>query len=74
MILIEYEVKKNDNIITICKKFNTSIDEIVNLNSTKYPGLLTNPFMVFYNWKLLLPLSHNGGNTQYDLYDGEVII
>lgn len=73
MKLLTYEVNREDTMTYICKKHNVKVEEVVRLNATRYPGLKTNPFMVFYNWRLLLPLVNNGGSTQYDLYTGEVL-
>lgn len=73
MKLLTYEVNHEDTMVSICQKYNVKPEEVVRLNTTRYPGLKTNPFMIFYNWKLLLPLVNNGGSTQYDLYPGEVI-
>lgn len=74
MIITEYEVRKTDNTVALCNSHNISIKEFVNLNVGRYPGLRDNPFMLFYNWKVLLPVINNGGNTQYDLYPNEVIV
>ena len=74
MKLITYDVNHEDTMTSICRKHNVRLEEVVRLNAAIYPGLKTNPFMVFYNWKLILPLVNNGGSTQYDLYEGEVLL
>lgn len=62
-----YEITGQDNILDICDKYNVSIETIVSQNYFLYPSLMENPYMIFKNWTLTIPVIGNGGNTQYDL-------
>lgn len=68
METIKHTVTANDTLQNICAKYNINVDLLIAQNIMKYPGLANNPFMLFQNWVLTIPLVNNGGDTQYDLF------
>ncbi len=68
MKTIQHTVTEYDTLRNICDRYNISIDLLITKNIMKYPTLLDNPFMIFQNWILDIPLVGNGGDMQYDLF------
>ena len=62
----EHVVREKESIFSIAKHYNTTVDTILNLNYVRYPGLIDNPYMIFYGWTLIVPIISNGGNTDYN--------
>ena len=67
MRILKYRVLKRDSLLSICSKFNVSIDIIINCNLYKYPKLAINPFVIMENWILDIPLIGNGNDTEYGI-------
>lgn len=65
MDLLRYKVQKHDSTLSICSKFNITIEILINYNITKYPQLVTDPFVVMENWILSIPRIGNGNDMEY---------
>ena len=73
MNTIHYLVSENDNSLDLCKRYNITLEMLISHNVNRYPGLYTNPFMLFANWVLVIPIINNGGDTEYALTEGSEI-
>lgn len=59
---IYYTVKKGDNLSSIAKKYNTSVNNIVNLNS-----IIKNPNLIYPGWNLKI-ITNTSNNTTASTY------
>lgn len=58
-----YTVIKGDNLTKIAKKYNTTVANLVSINKSKYPSLVTNKNLIRIGWVLQVPSIGNGGST-----------
>ena len=59
-----YTVKKGDNLGTIAKQFNTTVDYLIKWNRDKYPSLASNRNIINVGW--VLNVSNSGGGNGSD--------
>lgn len=67
MRLIEYVVKNEDSLFSIIEQFDITIEQFINSNINRYPGLKDNPFLIMKNWSLLIPFIGNGGTPNSEM-------